>query len=135
MDLRSRPVQKGCPAGFLLSGIAPGPRLIIPAARYAFLMTARSPFRSVELVLRAFERRIGIHRGDRSPWVWTLPPLVGLTVAILSLFMPGLPADFNWPERVAMAIFGFFTMTAISFIYLVSFDNDPNQSDDVPEPR
>jgi hypothetical protein len=98
-------------------------------------MALRSPFRSVELVLRAFERRIGIDRGDRSAWVWTLPPLVGLTVAILSLFMPGLPADFGWPERVAMAIFGFFTMTAISFIYLVSFDNDPNQSDDVPEPR
>ena len=98
-------------------------------------MGLRGFFRPVEVVLRAFERRIGIHRDGRSVWVWALPPTVGLTVAILSLFLPGAPADFNWADRVVIAIFGFFTMTAISFIYLVSFDNDPNQSDDVPQTR
>lgn len=96
-------------------------------------MGIRGFFFPVEKVLRAFERRIGIHRDGRSVWVWTLPPSVGLAVAILSIFLPGLPADFGWPDRAVIAIFGFFTMTAISFIYLVSFDNDPNQSDDVPQ--
>lgn len=79
------------------------------------------------------ERRLGIDRRGRSVWVWLMPPAVGLTVAIFSLFMPGLPDDFGWPLRIAMAVFGFFTMTAISFIYLISFDDDRNQSDEVPD--
>ena len=98
-------------------------------------MGVRGLVHSVELSLRQFERLIGIDRRGRSVWVWLLPPAIGLVVAILSLFMPGLPSDFGWVDRVAIAIFGFFTMTAISFIYLVSFDNDPNQSDDVPQTR
>lgn len=98
-------------------------------------MSLRGFIHSIELTLRQFERAIGIDRRGRSVWVWLLPPAIGLTVAILSFFMPGLPDDFGWVERVAIAIFGFFTMTAIAFIYLVSFDNDPNQSDDLPQTR
>lgn len=125
MIFRSRPVQPVCPAGFLLLGLRPGPRLVLPAARYAVAM-------GVERLLRQMERRLGINRHGRSVWVWLMPPLVGLTVAIFSLFMPGVPEDFGWPLRIAMAIFGLFTMTSIAFIYLISFDDDPNQRDDLP---
>ena len=135
MNFGSRPAQNNRPAGFLLPGVTPGPGLAVPATRYALLMGLRGFVHSVELALRAFERAIGIDRRGRSVWVWLLPPAIGLAVAILSLFMPGIPDNFGWVDRVAIAIFGFFTMTAISFIYLVSFDNDPNQSDDVPQPR
>lgn len=135
MKSGSRPAQNDCPAGFLLPGLNPGPGLAVPATRYALLMGLRGFVHSVELALRTFERTIGIDRRGRSAWVWLLPPAIGLAVAILSLFMPGIPDNFGWVDRLAIAIFGFFTMTAISFIYLVSFDNDPNQSDDVPQPR
>lgn len=125
-------MQPSCPAGFLLLGLGRG-RLALAALRYVLVMVLTGPIRATEATLVAFERRLGIHRDGRSVWVWALPPAVGLAVAILSLVMPGLPADFGIAERVAIAIFGFFTMTAIAFIYLLSFDNDPNQSDDVPQ--
>jgi hypothetical protein len=86
----------------------------------------------VEAMLRQMERRLGINRHGRSVWVWLLPPLTGVAVAVFSLFMPGIPEEFGWPLRIAMAVFGLFTMTAISFIYMISFDDDRNQSDDVP---
>jgi hypothetical protein len=135
MKFGGRPAQNGCPAGSLLPGVKPGAGLAGPAARYALLMGVRGFIHSIELALRQFEKAIGIDRRGRSVWVWLLPPAIGITVAVLSLFMPGLPAEFGWVDRIAIAIFGFFTMTAISFIYLVSFDNDPNQSDDAPQPR
>jgi hypothetical protein len=135
MSSRSRPAQNDSPAGSLLPGLKPGPGLAAPATRYALFMAFRGFIHSIELMLRQFERAIGIDRRGRSVWVWLLPPAIGLTVAIMSLYMPGLPDDFGWAGRVAIAVFGFFTMTAISFIYLVSFDNDPNQSDDVPQTR
>ena len=86
----------------------------------------------IERLLRRFERRIGIDRSGRSVWVWTVPIAVGLATAIFSFFMPGIPDSFGWPGRSVLAVFGFVTMTAIAVIYMISFDNDRNQSDDLP---
>ena len=89
----------------------------------------------IEGLLRQFERRIGIDRSGRSVWVWTVPPAVGVATAIFSFFMPGIPDNFGWPGRMVLALFGFVTMTAIAVIYMISFDDDRNQSDEVPRTR
>ena len=90
---------------------------------------------AVERLLRRFERRIGIDRRGRSVWVWAVPPAVGVATAIFSYFMPGIPDNFGWPGRAVLALFGFVTMTVIAVIYMISFDNDRNQSDELPRTR
>ena len=88
----------------------------------------------IEALLRSFERKLGIDRRGRSVWVWLFPPVTGVASGVFGALMPGIPADFSWPGRVAIGLFGLVTMTAISIIYLISFDNDRNQSDEVPPP-
>ncbi|MBV8195106.1 MAG: hypothetical protein JOY80_06205 [Candidatus Dormibacteraeota bacterium] len=90
---------------------------------------------SIEHALREFERRIGIDRSGRSVWVWLVPMFVGVASGIFGAFMPGIPGDFPWPGRVVLGLFGLVTMTAIAVIYLISFDNDRNQSDEIPRSR
>ena len=89
----------------------------------------------IEGWLRRFERHIGIDRSGRSVWVWTVPLAVGVATAVFSAFMPGIPDNFGWPGRLVLALFGLVTMTAIAVIYMISFDNDRNQSDEVPRSR
>ncbi|MFN2581761.1 MAG: hypothetical protein ABR498_03360 [Candidatus Dormibacteria bacterium] len=89
----------------------------------------------MERLLRDFERRIGIDRSGRSAWVWLVPIAVGLVCGIFGGLMPGIPDNFGVPGRVVLGLFGLVTMTAISVIYLISFDNDRNQSDEVPPTR
>lgn len=87
---------------------------------------------AVEASLRHFERRLGVDRRGRSVWVWLLPPVVGLLTGVMGAFMPGIPDDFGWPMRLTLGLFGFLSMTAISVIYLIAFDDDRNQrADDV----
>ena len=88
----------------------------------------------VEAGLRRLERKIGIDREGRTVWVWLLPPAVGLVTAALVPFMPGLPAEMGLFDRLTLAVFGMFTMTAIAGIYLISFDNDHNQQAPVDDP-
>jgi hypothetical protein len=88
----------------------------------------------VEAALRRFERKIGIDREGRSVWVWLMPPAIGLVTAGLAPFMPGLPDSMGFLYRLTIAIFGFVTMTAITSIYLISFDNDHNQQAPVDGP-
>lgn len=89
----------------------------------------------VEAGLRRFERKIGIDREGRTVWVWLMPPAIGLVTACLTPFMPGLPDSMGLIYRVTLAIFGFVTMTAITSIYLISFDNDHNQQAPVDGPE
>jgi len=89
----------------------------------------------IERWLRHFERRIGIDRRGRSVWVWLVPPAVGIVSGIFSALMPGIPENFGWPGRTILGLFGLVTMTAIAMIYLISFDNDRNQSDEAPPSR
>jgi hypothetical protein len=88
----------------------------------------------VEAGLRRFERKIGIDREGRTVWVWLMPPAIGLVTACLAPFMPGLPDSMGPIYRITIAIFGFVTMTAITSIYLISFDNDHNQQAPVDGP-
>jgi hypothetical protein len=88
----------------------------------------------VEAGLRRLERKIGIDREGRTVWVWLLPPGIGLFTAVLVPFMPGLPDAMGLFDRLTLAVFGMFTMTAIASIYLISFDNDHNQQAPVDEP-
>jgi hypothetical protein len=92
----------------------------------------------VEAGLRRLERKIGIDREGRTVWVWLLPPGIGLCTAVLVPFMPGLPDAMGLLDRLTLAVFGMITMTVISSIYLISFDNDHNQqapADDPPARR
>jgi len=86
----------------------------------------------IKELLRRFEMRLGIDRGGRSVWVWLVPPAVGVAGGVFGALMPGIPSDFGWPGRIVLGIFGLVTMTAIAVIYLISFDNDRNQSDESP---
>lgn len=95
-------------------------------------MSAMKP--RVEAGLRQFERKIGIDREGRTVWVWLMPPAIGLVTACLAPFMPGLPDSMGPIYRITIAIFGFVTMTAITSIYLISFDNDHNQEAPVDSP-
>jgi hypothetical protein len=88
----------------------------------------------IEAGLRRLERKIGIDREGRTVWVWLLPPGIGLFTAVLVPFMPGLPDAMGLFDRLTLAVFGMFTMTAIASIYLISFDNDHNQQAPVDEP-
>jgi hypothetical protein len=88
----------------------------------------------VEAGLRRLERKIGIDREGRTVWVWLLPPGIGLVTAALVPFMPGLPDSMGVFDRLTLAAFGLFTMTAIASIYLISFDNDHNQQAPVDDP-
>ena len=50
--------------------------------------------------------------------------------------MPGLPSDLNLFYRLLLSLFALVTMTAITSIYLITFDNDHNQQaavDDEPD--
>ncbi len=85
--------------------------------------------------LRRFERKIGIDREGRTVWVWLMPPAIGLITACAVPFMPGLPDSMGLIYRITLSIFGFFTMTAITSIYLISFDNDHNQQAPVDGPE
>ena len=96
-------------------------------------MSALKP--RVEAGLRRFEGRIGIDREGRTVWVWLMPPAIGLVTACLAPFMPGLPDSMGLIYRLTLAIFGFVTMTAITSIYLISFDNDHNQQAPVDGPE
>ena len=89
----------------------------------------------IEAALRRFERKIGIDRGGRTVWVWLMPPAIGLVTGCLVPFMPGLPDSMGLIYRLTLAIFGFVTMTAITSIYLISFDNDHNQQAPVDGPE
>jgi hypothetical protein len=105
-----------------------GARLLTNRARYA----DTEMIATVEQSLRHFEQRLGIDRRGRSVWVWLLPPLVGVLTGAIGAFMPGLPDDFGWPLRLTLGLFGFVSMTLISVIYLIAFDDDRNQrADDV----
>jgi hypothetical protein len=88
----------------------------------------------VEAGLRRLERKIGIDREGRTVWVWLLPPAIGLITAVLVPFMPGLPDAMGLFDRLTLAVFGMFTMTAIASIYLISFDNDHNQQAPIDDP-
>jgi hypothetical protein len=89
----------------------------------------------VEAGLRRFERKIGIDREGRTVWVWLMPPAIGLVTACLVPFMPGLPDSMGLIYRLTLALFGFVTMTAITSIYLISFDDDHNQQAPVDGPE
>jgi hypothetical protein len=89
----------------------------------------------IEAGLRRLERKIGIDREGRTVWVWLMPPAIGLVTACLVPFMPGLPDSMSFIYRITLSIFGFFTMTAITSIYLISFDNDHNQQAQVDGPE
>lgn len=79
-------------------------------------------------LFRRLEGRLGIDREGRTVWVWLLPPCIGIVSAVLVAFMPGLPNDVGWVYRLPFAFFALLTMTAIASIYLITFDNDHNQS-------
>ena len=64
-----------------------------------------------------------------------MPPAIGLVTACLAPFMPGLPDSMGLIYRITLAIFGFISMTAITAIYLISFDNDHNQQAPVDGPE
>ena len=88
--------------------------------------------------LRRLEQRLGIDREGRTVWVWLIPPVIGLASAILVPFMPGLPDDMSLIYRLTLAVFALVTMTVITSIYLITFDNDHNQQapvDDAPDRR
>lgn len=80
--------------------------------------------------MRRFEKHLGINREGRSVWVWALPPGVGVVSAVVAGLLPGIPAEVGWPFRVMLALFALVTMTALSVIYMISFDNDTNQEAD-----
>jgi hypothetical protein len=89
---------------------------------------------NLEPGLRRFEKRLGIDRGGRTVWVWAMPPLIGVISGVLAALMPGLPSEFGWAFRLMLGLFAFVAMTVITFIYLISFDNDKNQqADDLPQ--
>jgi hypothetical protein len=89
----------------------------------------------VEAGFRRLERKLGIDRQGRTVWVWLIPPSIGLLTGILVPFMPGLPDSMGLVDRITLSIFGFFTMTIITSIYLISFDNDHNQQAPVDGPE
>lgn len=89
----------------------------------------------VEAAFRRLERKLGIDREGRTVWVWLIPPSIGLVTGILVPFMPGLPDSMGLVDRITLSIFGFFTMTIITSIYLISFDNDHNQQAPVDGPE
>ncbi|MGA7987688.1 MAG: hypothetical protein WCB51_04740 [Candidatus Dormiibacterota bacterium] len=88
----------------------------------------------VEAGLRRLEHKIGIDREGRTVWVWLLPPGIGLCTAVLVPFMPGVPDAMGLLDRLTLAVFGMITMTLISSIYLISFDNDHNQQAPANDP-
>lgn len=85
--------------------------------------------------LRRLEQRLGIDREGRTVWVWLIPPAIGLASAILVPFMPGLPDDMSLIYRLALAVFALVTMTVITSIYLITFDNDHNQQAPLDNPQ
>jgi hypothetical protein len=88
----------------------------------------------VEAGLRRLEQKIGIDREGRTVWVWLLPPGIGLVTAGLVSFMPGMPDSMDLFDRLTLAVFAMFTMTAVASIYLISFDNDHNQQAPADDP-
>ena len=84
--------------------------------------------------LRRLEQRLGIDREGRTVWVWLIPPGIGVASAVLVPFMPGLPDDMGLIYRLTLAVFAFVTMTVITSIYLITFDNDHNQQAPVDNP-
>jgi hypothetical protein len=68
--------------------------------------------------IRRMERRVGIYRPGRSPWVWILGPGVNLVVTALGVLWVGVATGLGWVTTIPLAIFCGIGMGAMAALFL-----------------
>ncbi len=78
-------------------------------------------------VVRRAERRLGIYRPGRSPWVWILGPGTNLVVTSAVVFWLALP-DLGWLITVPLALVSGGLMGAMAWAFMgTSWDQEQDE--------